>query len=137
MKKVIKIIVILIMFLSINVVFASISNAEGENSQTFDDAVTEANDFVTKGSELFSDPSSGVSTDKLTDPIKPIAKALRTIGIGIILCIGAYMGIKWVTAKPDEQAKLKQQSIGLAVAAVVVIGATSIWEIVLNIVSKL
>lgn len=47
------------------------------------------------------------------------------------------MGIKWITAKPDEQAKLKQQSVGLLVAAVVVIGAFTIWSIALKIVSQL
>lgn len=121
----------MIIFLVVNIVFTNIVRA-GD----LDSVVDEATGFIDKGKELFGS-SSGISTGSLTEPIKPIAQALRTIGIGIILCIGAFMGIKWITAKPDEQAKLKQQSIGLLVAAIVVIGAFTIWEIVLNIVSQL
>ena len=130
MKKVNKIIIVLIIFLLINIAFANVVKAED-----LDSVVNEATSFIDKGKGLFD--SAGISTGSLTQPIKPIAQALRTIGIGIILCIGAFMGIKWVTAKPDEQAKLKQQSIGLLVAAIVVIGAFTIWEIVLKIVSQL
>ena len=47
------------------------------------------------------------------------------------------MGIKWITANPEEQAKLKQQTIGLVVSAVVILGAYTIWSITLKIVSGL
>lgn len=131
MKKVSKIIIIFIIFLLVNISFANIVRAEEES---FSSVIEQAGSFITTGANKFS---GTVETESLTGPIKPIAQALRTIGIGILLCITAYMGIKWVTAKPDEVAKLKQQSIGLLVSAIVIIGAYSIWSITLNIVSKL
>ena len=130
MKKVSKIMVIFIMFLLISISFANIVMAT-----TFDEVITQAGNFIDTGFTQFG--GSGIDTTSLTNPIRPIAQALRTIGIGILLCITAYMGIKWVTAKPDEVAKVKQQSIGLLVSAIVIIGAYTIWTITLNIVSEL
>ncbi|MGN1299373.1 MAG: hypothetical protein ACI4UE_05270 [Candidatus Scatovivens sp.] len=98
----------------------------------FSDVIGEANSWLEKGKE-----NNNVDTTSITSKLKPIAQALTTIGVGILLCVTAFMGIKWVTAKPDEQAKLKQQTIGLLISAIVVMGAYTIWSIALRIVSKL
>ena len=100
----------------------------------FTTVTDEATSWIEKGKNLFGD--LGISTDDITTPIVPLAQALTTIGVGIILCVAAVMGIKWMTANPEEQAKLKQQSIGLVVAAVVVLGSYTIWSIALKIVSQ-
>lgn len=129
MKIVKKITIILTILFLINFNFISVVNAT-----SFDDVSKQASGFVDEGQKQ----AAGIlGSANITGKLLPIAQALRTIGIGIILCIGVYMGIKWVTAKPDEQAKLKQQSVGLLVAAVVVIGAYTIWSIALKIVSQL
>ena len=130
MKKISKITIIFIIFLLINISFANTVRAT-----SFDEVINQATGFINTGSTQFE--TSGIIAGYLNNQIRPIAQALRTIGIGILLCITAYMGIKWVTAKPDEVAKLKQQSIGLLVSAIVIIGAYTIWTITLNIVSKL
>lgn len=129
MKFIRKTTIILIILFLINFNFFGIVNAT-----SFDDVSNQANKFVNNGQTQASTILGGAN---ITGKLLPIAQALRTIGIGIILCIGVYMGIKWVTAKPDEQAKLKQQSVGLLVAAIVVIGAFTIWSISLKIVSQL
>lgn len=98
----------------------------------FSDVIGEANSWLETGKN-----KNNVDTTSITSKLKPIAQALTTIGVGVLLCVTAFMGIKWVTAKPDEQAKLKQQTIGLLVSAIVVMGAYTIWKIALNIVSKL
>ena len=46
------------------------------------------------------------------------------------------MAIKWITATPDKQAKLKTQSIGLVLAAVIIFGAVGIWNFVRNIMNS-
>lgn len=124
-----KITIILMVLFLINFNFISTVKASG-----FDEVTEEASGFINKGQ---SQAATIISSSDITEKLLPIAQALRTIGIGIILCIGVFMGIKWITAKPDEQAKLKQQSVGLLVAAVVVIGAFTIWSIALKIVSQL
>ena len=42
------------------------------------------------------------------------------------------MGIKWITASPDKQGKLKQQLIGLVVSIIVIYGAVGIWTLMKN-----
>jgi hypothetical protein len=53
-----------------------------------------------------------------------------------MVIVTLYMGIKYITATPDSQARLKQQLIGLVVSGIVIFGAYFIWKIVVNIVSK-
>ena len=130
-KKVFLILVILIVLSFINVSFINISEA----TDSFSSTVQEANDWITNGKTQF-DNNTNINVTDITDVILPISQALTTIGVGIILCVAAYMGIKWITANPEEQAKLKQQSIGLVVSAVVVLGAYTIWSIALKIVSN-
>lgn len=124
-KKIILITLVIIISLSfINIV----------NASEFSTVTDEATDWVEKGKNLFE--TLGVATSDITSPIVPIAQALTTIGVGILLCVAAVMGIKWITANPEEQAKLKQQSVGLLVSAVVILGAYTIWSIALKIVSQ-
>ena len=60
------------------------------------------------------------------------------VGIGVVtvLIVAAIMAIKWLTATPDKQAKLKQQLIGLVVATVVIFGAVGIWNFVINMMDN-
>ena len=46
------------------------------------------------------------------------------------------MAVQWITASPDKQAKLKGQLIGLAVSAIVILGAVGIWNFARNIGSQ-
>lgn len=129
MKKMKKTGIILIIFIVINLFFTNVVKAD-----SLDSATTQANNFINAGQSA----AEGIlGKAKIVESLIPIAQALRTIGIGIVLCVGVIMGIKWVTAKPDEQAKIKQQSVGLLVSAIVIIGATTIWSIALKIVSQL
>ena len=61
-----------------------------------------------------------------------IAGILTTIGIIIVLGGILILGIKYMTAKPDEAAKLKTKLVGLAIAGVVVIAAFGIWKLIGN-----
>ena len=82
------------------------------------------------------DTKTDVDTQPIADTIKPIAQAITSVGVGVILCATVIMGIKWVMASPDQQAKLKQQSIGLLVAAIVVFGAYTIWSMAYKIANE-
>ena len=61
---------------------------------------------------------------------------LVVIGLATVLIVGTIMGIQWITATPDKQAKLKQQLIGLVVATVVIFGAVGIWSLVKTIMDN-
>lgn len=113
---------------------SGIINVSYANTLSFDSVVQEANDWIARGE---ASGSGTINVNEITSIITPIAQALTVVGVGILLIVAAVMGIKWITANPEEQAKLKQQSIGLVVAAAVILGAYTIWKIALNIVSAL
>ena len=129
MKNVKKIFVILFM---ISIISLFVNPVIMADEKSFTDVITEADSWLKKG-----DTSSDIDTGSIATKIKPIAQALTVIGTGVVLCVAVIMGIKWLTAKPDEQAKLKQQSVGLFVAAIVITGSYTIWSIALRILGKL
>ncbi len=64
-----------------------------------------------------------------------LAQILTMIGAGVMVAITTYMGIKYLTAGPEAQAKLKTQLFGVLVSGMVIFGAYFIWKTVVNIVS--
>lgn len=74
-----------------------------------------------------------INTANVTDEIKGIGQILTFVGTGIFVGVVAYMGIKYLTAGPEAQAKLKIQLIGVVVSGVVIFGAYNIWSIVIDV----
>ena len=129
MEIVRKIFVILFIISVVSLIINPVIMAE---EKSFTDVINEADSWLKN-----ADSTGDIDTSSIATKIKPIAQALTVIGTGVILCVAVIMGIKWLTAKPDEQAKLKQQSVGLFVAAIVITGAYTIWSIALRILGNL
>ena len=53
-----------------------------------------------------------------------------------MVAVTTYMGIKYLTAGPEAQAKLKTQLIGVVVSGIVIFGAYGIWSMVIKIASQ-
>lgn len=62
----------------------------------------------------------------------PIARTLVAFATGVLTCVTIAMAIKYMMATPDQQAKLKQQLIGLVVSTIVIYGAQGIWALMYN-----
>ena len=98
-------------------------------------------DFIANGKK----GASGLNNGGLdvTNPVSfaeqflEVGRILVAIGIVTLLIVSAVMAIRWITATPDKQAKLKTQLIGLVVSAVVIFGAVGIWNLVWSILTKL
>ena len=67
------------------------------------------------------------------EQIIELGQVLVYIGLVTLLIVTAVMAIKWITATPDKQAKLKQQFIGLVISIIVIFGAVGIWNVVKGI----
>ena len=65
-----------------------------------------------------------------------LGSILTMVGAGVMVIITTYMGIKYLTAGPEAQAKLKTQLIGVVVSGVVIFGAYNIWQSVLKAVKN-
>lgn len=78
---------------------------------------------------------SDFEVGNVTKNFVSLAQILTMIGAGVMVGITTYMGIKYLTAGPEAQAKLKTQLIGVLVSGMVIFGAYFIWKTVVNIVS--
>ena len=62
--------------------------------------------------------------------VNGLANILTTIGIIVLLIGFLIIGIKYMTATPDQAAKLKTKLVGLVVSGIVIVGAFGIWKTV-------
>ena len=77
-----------------------------------------------------------IDTSKIAENFVGLGQILTMVGAGVLVAVTTYMGIKYLTAGPEAQAKLKVQLIGVVVSGVVIFGAYGIWKTVVNIASK-
>ncbi len=97
------------------------------------DIISAGKSFIHKGSD---NPVDGTSIDNFATQLAPIGSILAAVGVVIFLGVLAVMAIKWITAKPDQKAKLQQQFVGYVIAAIVFFGAVGIWNLVQNIMNR-
>ena len=121
--------IISLFLLIINIVIANTYEVE---ALTLKEMQEKTEEFLTTGKE----ESGSIKTDGIFDDLVDMGSILTTIGAGVLVAVTLYMGIRFITATPEAQAKLKQQLIGLVVAGFVIFGAYFIWKIVINIVEK-
>lgn len=121
--------IISLFLLIINIVIANTYEVE---ALTLKEMQEKTEKFLTTGKE----ESGSIKTDGIFDDLVGMGSILTTIGAGVMVAVTLYMGIRFITATPEAQAKLKQQLIGLVVAGFVIFGAYFIWKIVINIVEK-
>ena len=69
--------------------------------------------------------------------LKPIARAMMGIGLIVLTGVGMVLGVKYVISGADDKAQVKQKLIWFIVAAVLIIFATSIFNIVAEIGSQI
>ena len=58
---------------------------------------------------------------------------LVSIGIAVMLIVGTIIGIKFMIASAEEKAKVKEALIPYVVGCAVILGAFTIWEVVVII----
>lgn len=98
------------------------------NAISLSEMEDKADKFINKGSQ-----QSNIDYTNVTAEFKSLGQILTMIGAGVMVAVTAYMGIKYLTAGPEAQAKLKTQLIGVVVSGMVIFGAYFIWSIVLKI----
>ncbi len=69
--------------------------------------------------------------------LKPIAQIVMGIGLVVLVCVGTVLGVKYMMSGADDKAKVKQKLVWFCVAAALVVGATGIFNIVVEVASNL
>lgn len=117
---------------SLVVIFAAFSNISVVKA---DSMISEMESDIGKFESAAKDSGFTLDTDKVTEKFVSLGQILTMIGAGIMVAVTTYMGIKYLTAGPEAQAKLKTQLIGVIVSGLVIFGAYFIWKIVINVAS--
>lgn len=83
-----------------------------------------------------AEKTENTEVDDFVNQFVGIGQLLVIAGVIVILITIGITGIRWITASPDKQAKLKEQLIGLVIATVVIFGAVGIWNLARGIMMK-
>lgn len=107
-------------------------------ASTITDIMQSGKDWISNGENAATKQDANlVNPNYYAGELIGVGQVLVVIGLATVLIVGTIMGIQWITATPDKQAKLKQQLIGLVVATVVIFGAVGIWNLVRSIMSNI
>lgn len=114
-----KITIRLISIVCIILLVLSLFTLESNAAISIDNIQSSAKNFLDEG----SGGTAPISVGDMKSELLPIAEILTVIGTGVLIICAVVIGIKYMVANPDEQAKLKKQMVGLVVAAIVIFGA--------------
>ena len=114
--------ILISLFLILTIIFFIIPrNSFAATSTT--DIIAQGDAFIREGEKQYS-----VNNDDLADIVIPIARILVAVGLVVVVVATAIMGIKYMTASPENRGKLKTQFVGLVIATIVIFGAQFIWR---------
>ena len=131
-KKYVKIICILVMMLCVMILVYPTKAAATSGGSLLHDMESQTKEFVKKGGDQVK---GNINYDNVVKDFVGLGQILTFLGGGIVVAVVIYMGIKYLTAGPEAQAKLKTQLIGVVVSAMVIFGAYFIWSTVVNVAS--
>ena len=120
MGKKLKISIVLITF----IIFTFIINCIPSYGFSFDEIISSGKEFINAGSK-----NPLISDDQIVNAVLPVGQMLTGIGVAVLFGALIVLGIKYMTADPQQKGKLKQQLIGLVISGVVIFGAYTIWKI--------
>ena len=120
-----KIAIKIISIISIVLVLISIMQVPCNAAISIDNIQGSAKNFLSTGEK---NQNNTISVSNMKKELLPIAEILTMIGTGVVIICAIVIGIKYMVASPDEQAKLKKQMVGLVLATIVIFGAYGIWK---------
>lgn len=88
--------------------------------------------FIAKGKA-----GNTIKFDSVWQELKPVAQIVMGIGLVVLVCVGSVLGVKYMIAGADDKAKVKQKLVWFCVAAALILGATGIFNIVVEVASQL
>ena len=94
-------------------------------------------DIVKEARDWFIAARNGEQIFNPDDIASAIAPILFAVGLVVLFVVGVVMGIKFITASPEEQGKIKGQLIGLAISTVVILGAYTIWKLTYDLMDDI
>lgn len=131
-KKIAKILIVILMLLTMFLFAGNKETYAAGEDLSIKSLLDRGRDFIKNGKD-----QSTLTEDELISEFLPVGRVLVAIGTATVFIVMAIMGVKWITATPEQQANLKKQMIGLVVSIVVIYGAVGIWTLARTIMENL
>lgn len=131
-RKIAKILLAFTMILIMFFAFDNNTSFAADDELSLQSLLDRGANFIQNGKD-----QSTLEEGELISEFLPIGRVLVAIGTATVFIVMAILGVKWITATPDQQANLKKQLVGLVVAIVVIYGAVGIWTLVRTIMENL
>lgn len=104
------------------------------STHTAGNIIAGAEGFVTEGKE---EANSKIQPDNLKGMSNTLYNILLVVGIVVAIIVGLIMGIKFIMGGIEEKAEIKNMLIPYIIGCVVVFGAFTIWQIVVNLLQEI
>ena len=111
-------------------VFANSVGGTGSGSGLNPDIWGQGQNFINSG-------NATIDFQTVWSDLKPIAQIIMGIGLVVLVSVGSVLGVKYMMAGADDKAKVKQKLVWFCVAAALIVGATAVFNIVVEVASKL
>ncbi len=92
-------------------------------SLNWEDISGQAGEFINRGE------NKPIELGDVGSLINGLSGILVTIGVTVVLAGILIIGIKYMTATPEEAAKIKTKLVGLVIAGIVIIASYGIWQL--------
>ena len=110
------------------------SKVEQPIDHTVGEIIDEAGKFIDAGK---SGADSKINPTDLKEMSDTLYNILLVVGIIIAILVGLIMGIKFIMGSLEEKAEIKNMLIPYVIGCVVVFGAFTIWQIVVNLLQSM
>ncbi|MBR3132982.1 MAG: hypothetical protein IKG42_02745 [Clostridia bacterium] len=117
-------------------IMLNIMQVKVEAAFSWSEVISGGQNFIKQG-EDDNNTNPKFSDNDIQDFVVPIARVLTAVGTITVVAAFIILGIKYMTASPEQAAKIKQQLIGVVVAAVVIFGAAIIWKIMFEVMKNI
>lgn len=107
-----------------------------QTPKNFDPNDLKADTIKQKADAFANHDNNLISNEDLSNIFIPLARILAAVGTVILVIVTIFIGIKYMTAGPNDKGKLKQKLIALTIAAIVLFAAQGIWALVYNFMKE-
>lgn len=105
-----------------------------EATHSAGDVISGADAFISTGEANANDK---INPSNLKDMSDTLYNILLVVGIIAAIIVGLIMGIKFIMGSLEEKAEIKTMVIPYIIGCVVVFGAFTIWQIVVDILQSM
>ena len=100
-----------------------------------DEIINDGTDFLQTGKE--NQDFVFINGDKVENASSMLFNVLFSIGIGISLLIGLYLGIKFMISSVDDKANIKESLLPYFAGVIIMLASFSIWKLILVLLQAL